>query len=74
MMDLYYKCNTNQLFWRPPGRLIGGGWGGGDPPMESQEIKKSLTKSGRLMKKHASQTVSQNTMKHTQSDCGKGAL
>ena len=32
MVDLYWISNTIPTFGRPPGRLIGGVWGGGCPP------------------------------------------
>ena len=39
MNDLHWISNINQLFRRPPGRLIGGVWGGGCPPRNQVKFR-----------------------------------
>ena len=39
MLELCWKSNINQLFRKPPGRLIGGVWGGGCPPRNQVKFR-----------------------------------
>ena len=39
MVDLYWISNTIPTFGRPPGRLIGGVWGGGCPPRNQVKFR-----------------------------------